>query len=119
MKDNKLGDKARLQHIFQSIKEINKYTERTDFEMFEQNSMLHNACIRQLEIIGEAANRLSQTLRENYATLSWTQIIGLRNLLIHEYFEVKLEIIWEIIQYDLPPLQVEIETILKDLTEDV
>jgi len=119
MKDNKLGDKARLQHILQSVNEINQYIGNADFEIFEQNTMLHNACIRQLEIIGEATNRLSLDLKESSPEISWVQIIGLRNLLIHEYFEIKLEVIWEVIQYDLPPLQVQIETMLNNLTEDV
>lgn len=97
MKEDRLGDEVRLKHILQCIAEIKVYIENTGFENFQHNSMMYNACMRQLEIIGEAANRLTSALREGYPNINWAQIIGLRNLLIHEYFGVKLEVIWEII----------------------
>ncbi|HAI75457.1 MAG TPA: DUF86 domain-containing protein, partial [Microscillaceae bacterium] len=102
MKEDRLGDRVRLEHIQYCLAEIKVYTENANFDVFSQNSMMYNACLRQLEIMGEAANRLSTILREKYPSTNWIQIIGLRNLLIHEYFGVKPEVIWEIIQYDLP-----------------
>lgn len=108
MKEDKLGDKARLSHILDAIMEIEQYTNGTDFDVFQHNSMMFNASIRQLEIVGEAANRLSGALREQYSDIEWPQIIGLRNLLIHAYFGVNPLIVWEIIQNHLPVLKAKI-----------
>lgn len=111
MKEDKLGDKARLSHILDAIMEIEQYTNGTDFSMFQQNSMMLNASIRQLEIIGEAANRLSDSLLAQHSDIEWPQIIALRNLLIHTYFGVNPLIIWEIIQNYLPVLKRKIRAI--------
>ena len=63
MKDN-IGDRARILHIRDAIEEIKSYVKECDFNTFEDNSMMHNACIKQLEIIGEAANRISDELKD-------------------------------------------------------
>jgi uncharacterized protein with HEPN domain len=112
MKEGKLGDTARLRHILDAVEAIEDYTRGVDFDTFCQNSMMFNASIRQLEIIGEASNHLSGTLLERYADIEWAQIIALRNLLIHAYFGVNPLIVWEIIQYHLPVLKIKIRTIL-------
>ncbi|MBN2028651.1 DUF86 domain-containing protein [bacterium] len=79
--------------------------------------MLQSACIRQLEIIGEAANRLSEKLMERNISIEWREIIGLRNILIHEYFGVDLSIIWQIIKIDLPHLKKKIQSIIQNFTK--
>lgn len=85
-----------------AIEEIKSYVKECDFNTFEENSMMHNACIKQLEIIGEAANRISDELKDTCPEIKWAEIIGLRNILIHEYFGVDIKVIWDIIQFDLP-----------------
>jgi len=101
-------------HISDAIREINEYIKNVDFEEFEKKSMIHQACVRQLEIIGEASNRLSEELKFENSKVEWGQIIALRNLLIHEYFGVDTEIIWEVIHNDLPTLAEQINQILKN-----
>ena len=88
-----LDDKARLQHIFDAIIEIEGYMENHTEDDFFNNSMLHSACIRQLEIIGEAAGRESGEIRAESADIPWKEIIDLRNILIHEYFGIDLDIV--------------------------
>lgn len=112
MKD-RLGDKTRLLHIVDAIDEINSYIENVDIIEFEENSMIHQACIRQLEIIGEACSRLSDELRTEHQNVEWSKIIAFRNLLIHEYFGVDTEIIWEVINNDLPVFFQHITELLK------
>ena len=112
MREDRLGDKARLEHILFAIEEIYQYTQDKHFEEFVDNSMMLNATIRQLEIIGEAANRLSRGILQANTDIEWEKIIGLRNLLIHEYFGVTPMIIWEIIQYDVPVFEEKIRKIL-------
>lgn len=112
---NDFKDKIRLQHIFDAICEIETYILAKNFQDFKENSMLQNACIRLLEVVGEASNHLSKGILEQYQTVEWSQIIGLRNFLIHEYFGVDLNIVWNIIQYELPDFKNKIQIILEDL----
>ncbi len=65
----KLGDKARLMHISDSIIEIENYISKVDFESFMNNSMMRFACIKQMEIIGEASNHISQEIKEKFSTI--------------------------------------------------
>ena len=82
-----LKDLIRLQHILDAIEEIEKYTLDVSFSHFEQNSMMLHASVRQLEIIGEASNHLSNEIIATYQTVEWKQIIGFRNILIHNILE--------------------------------
>jgi uncharacterized protein with HEPN domain len=111
-------DIIRLQHIFDAILEIENYTSKADFSDFEKNSMMLHASVRQLEIIGEASNHLSKEILETYQTVEWKQIIGFRNLLIHEYFGVDITVVWNVIQFDLPHLKKEVIKIILDLKKN-
>ena len=82
-------------------------------DKFFETELLQDAVIRQLEIMGEAASNLSDDLRLSNPQVPWRQIIGLRNRVIHAYFEVNLQIIWEIIKGDLPVLKQEMKRRLK------
>jgi len=113
MKDNK-RDLIRLQHILDAINEIESFLNNKNEDEFQINSMLQSACIRQLEIIGEAASRLSDTTKKNIEDIEWRELIGLRNILVHEYFGVDLSIIWQIIDIDLPELKDKIKLIIQD-----
>ncbi len=77
--------------------------------------MMFNASLRQLEIIGEASNRLSENLLNNHPAIPWARIIGLRNLVIHEYFGIDDITIWNVIKINLPELKAQIEKIIKNL----
>ncbi|MEZ4853657.1 DUF86 domain-containing protein [Flavobacterium sp.] len=112
---NNFKDKIRLQHIFDAISEIETYNLSKNFDDFTEDSMLQNASIRLLEVIGEASNHLSKEIIEKYNTIEWAQIIGLRNFLIHEYFGVDLHIVWNIIRYELPDFKNQIQLIIEDL----
>lgn len=78
---SKLGDLARLQHIYDAINEIESYIGSIDFKGFSDNSMMVFASIKQLEIIGEASNHLSDDVKAEYDSIEWHQIIGLRKFL--------------------------------------
>lgn len=77
----KLGDKIRLQHIYDAILEIESYLVNKDFHDFLGNSMMRFACIKQMEIIGEAGNHISEDTKLKFSTVEWSQIIGMRNFL--------------------------------------
>jgi uncharacterized protein with HEPN domain len=109
---DRLGDEIRLQHILDAIVEIEDYTKNVAFETFVGNSMMFNATLRQLEIIGEASNRLSEKLLQENSHIPWARIIGLRNLVIHEYFGIDDMTIWAIITINIPELKKQIEAIV-------
>ncbi len=117
MKD-RLGDKNRLLHVIDSIQEINNYIKGATFQDFEEQSMMKNACIRQLEIIGEACSRVSEPIRSNNPQVFWKEIIGLRNILIHQYFGVDEKVVWDIIKNDLPELKNQVKVIIQNLDEE-
>ena len=108
----KIGKKTRLLHILDSIQEIEKYTQMISFNDFLKNDMMQNACIRLLEVIGEASRSTTEDLKIQFQEIDWREIVDLRNLLLHEYFGVDLNIVWSIIQFDLPPLKSKIQNVL-------
>lgn len=112
---DRLGDRTRIQHILKSCSLISKFTSGADFTIFLKDEMMFSACVRHLEIIGEAANKLSDDLRNANSNLNWSGIIGMRNILIHKYFGVDEKVIWDIIQMDLPKFESKIKEILADL----
>ncbi len=109
------GDFARLQHIHEAILEIEMYLQNKTFTDFISNSMFRFACIKQLEIIGEASNHISQETQQEFSEIQWAQIVGMRNLFIHEYFGIDLSIAWEIIEFDIPELKTKILEIIKQM----
>lgn len=76
----------RIQDIIDSISKIEKYLDGLDIENFKNNSLVIDAVIRNLEIIGESSNHLPRSLHEKFPKIPWNQMIGLRNILIHQYF---------------------------------
>lgn len=100
-----LGSKQRIGHALDAIEEIERYVNNQTYSDSLTNSMMRFACIKQLEIIGEACNHIDkQTIADN-EEVEWRKIVGLRNLLIHEYFGVDAALVWDIIQHNLPPLK--------------
>lgn len=111
----RLGDKARLQHILDAILEVEDYLVGTDFNKFMENSMVRFACIKQLEIIGGAGNHISEETKTKFLEVEWSQIVGMRNVFVHEYFGVDLNLVWEIIKSELPDLKIKIIKILSSI----
>ena len=104
-------DSIYLKHVRDAIAKIESYTEGGRGIFFE-NSMVQDAVIRNLKIIGEAVRSLSPELKERRPDIPWRSITALRNLLIHEYFGVDLKIVWGIVRRRLPPLRRHVETLL-------
>jgi uncharacterized protein with HEPN domain len=112
---NRLSDAARLHHILDAIAEIESYLIAVDMDVFINNSMMRFACIKQLEIIGEASNMITVETKLKFEDVEWRKIVGMRHVFVHEYFGIDTRIVWEIIKTDLPPLKEKIENILKQL----
>ena len=93
----KRNDSVYLQHILDAIEQIEIYTSSKSYDEFLRERLIQDGVVRQLEIIGEASRKLSSEFREQQPEIPWQQIIGLRNRVIHAYFEINLTIIWEVI----------------------
>jgi uncharacterized protein with HEPN domain len=98
-------DFAYLKHILDSIEKIGRYLGVFSFEAFSQNDMLISAVTRELEIIGEAAGKVSQETKNKHPELPWPEMIGMRHKLIHDYFNVDLKIVWDTCRNNLPDLK--------------
>lgn len=107
-------DDERLQDILDAIAAIERYLQQGK-SAFEEQELLQVWVAYHLQMIGEAATALSPDLKARYATIPWPQIIGLRNLLVHEYFRVDTQVLWDIANNDLQPLKTSIQAILQDL----
>lgn len=111
------SDLERLQDIWQGINLIAEYTV-SGKQSFAQNQLIQSGVLYQIIIIGEAAGDLSADLRSRHPEIPWRQIIGMRNLVSHEYFRVDLEVVWLVVERDLPKLKLTVEAILQELGED-
>jgi uncharacterized protein with HEPN domain len=106
-------DRVRLQHMLDAAREAIGFVQgraRTDLD---SDRMLVLSLVKGIEIVGEAANQVSKATREQLPGIPWADIVGMRNRLIHAYFDINLEILWRTVQYDLPPLIAVLERVLK------
>jgi len=90
-----------LDDIREAIDKIERYTRDLSFEGFMADEKTQDGVVRNLEIIGEAANRLPQEFKAQLADIEWPKIVGLRHRIVHDYFGIDLKIIWRIINEDL------------------
>jgi uncharacterized protein with HEPN domain len=106
-----MKDKKKLQDILAAIEAIETYSV-SSYDEFLSDSKTQDAILYNLIIIGEAANQITDEFQEKYSTLPWSSMIGTRNIIVHGYDQVKLQIVWEILQRDLEALKYEIAKIL-------
>jgi uncharacterized protein with HEPN domain len=104
-----------LEDIELSMTRILEYVEGMDILKFKQSSITVDAVVRNFEIIGEAAKNIPDQLKEEYQEIPWNKMYGLRNLILHEYFGVDYEMIWEIITSELSQNLSDIQKILKQV----
>ena len=104
-----------LYDMREAIEKIERYIAALSFEQFERNDMVIDAVVRNLEIIGEAARNIPPDLRNKYPAVHWTRVVGFRNIVIHEYFDVDLEIVWIIATQRLA----ELKTVLQQMQRDM
>lgn len=116
---SKIGDKQRLQHILEAINEIEEYVAGIKAETFFNTSVIKSACIFQLEIIGEAANHLSKTIKEKHTDIEWNQIISVRNIIAHVYWGIDYIKVWETIKQDIPVLKRAILTMIGNVENEL
>ena len=111
------SDVIRLRHVFDAITNIEKFTAGMTLEDFLNDEKTLMAVAHALEIIGEAMNNISDDFRAIYVDIPYSQIVGMRNILIHEYFGIKPERVWAAVQEDVPKLKDQISKAIDTLGE--
>jgi uncharacterized protein with HEPN domain len=106
------SDAERLQDILEAIERIQS---RAQIEQLQEDEMLQVWVLYHLQIVGEAVRSLSVELTQQHPEVPWSQIVGLRNRVVHEYFDIDLDIVIDIVTTDLPGFQSQIEGILQEL----
>jgi uncharacterized protein with HEPN domain len=106
-------DRVYLQHIRDALQDNAAYC-GSDHGAFLDDRMRQDATLRKLEVIGQAVKNLSEDTKSRQPEIPWKQIAGMRDKVIHDYFGVNLEIVWAVVQKELPKLRVAVEGLLKD-----
>ena len=104
----RIRDKSRLEHILQAIERIRRYTKGKTFDDFIADDMMYYAVVKNIEILGEASNMLTEEFREAHPNTPWKQVNGMRNYIVHEYFQVDNNVVWDVITTDLLLLEKQI-----------
>ena len=104
-----------INHILEAINDIEDSLKGFTRERFIESKDVKEANIRRIEIIGEAAKNISNVVKRKYNKIQWNKIVGTRDKVIHHYFGVNLDIIWDILKKDIPELKQEILEMKKDI----
>ena len=105
-------EKLYLFHILDAVKIIENHIKGIDEKKFLKNKLVQDAVVRNLEIIGEAAKRVPKKIKDDHKDIEWKKISGMRDILIHDYLGVDIEVVWRVIQNRLPELKKKIAQII-------
>ena len=97
-------DDAYLLDMLLAARKVCKFTQNTTWEQFQTDELMQNGVMRQIQIIGEAARKVSSQYQQEHQKIPWQEIIGMRNRLVHEYFRIIPERVWDVVEKDIPEL---------------
>jgi uncharacterized protein with HEPN domain len=107
-----------LEDIWEAVEKIERYVSGLNHDAFVKDDKTIDSVVRNLEIIGEAANRLPKDFKAQHSEVEWPKIVGLRHRIVHDYFNIDVEIVWEIIQKDLPLFKSKLSRIRQRLAKE-
>ena len=110
-----LRDKERLAHMLAAAERVIRYTSGKTFDDLKADDMMYYAVVKNIEIIGEAANLLSAEFTDAHPTTPWKQVRGMRNYIVHEYFQIDDVVVWDVVTTDIPLLRQQIIEYLKEI----
>ena len=105
-----------IEDVLESMDKIARYINGLDYDTFIKNELVVDAVLRNLEIIGEASRNIPENIREKYPDIPWKRMIGLRNIIIHDYFGVDSSIIWKIVTTNLSETKPKIKSMFKNFS---
>ena len=108
-------DKGRLEHILQAIDKVFEFTQDVKREDFKKDSILYFAIVKNIEIIGEASYMLSLDFKDAHPDTNWKVIVVMRHFLVHGYYQVDPEEVWNVIEQDIQPLKEQVEKYLTEM----
>lgn len=109
-----IDNTTRISHMLEEAQVAVSFCKGMTFEEFCNDRKTTNATVRSIEVIGEAASKISKSFQEKYIEINWQDVISMRNVLVHAYFEIDYEIVWKTVQGDLPLLIEQLQSILKN-----
>ena len=107
-------DVERLRDILEAIERIEKYAARGR-ATFDDDELIQTWMVHHIEVIGEACRALPEEFQARYTGVPWSDIIGMRNILIHHYFGIDLDAVWLVVERDLPDLKINVQAILREI----
>lgn len=107
-------DKGRLEHILAAIERIERFSAGKTFESLRDDELTYYALVKCIEIIGEASYMLTNEFREAHPQTEWRDIIAMRHVLVHGYYQVSVKQVWKVINEDIPPLKMQIQEYLPE-----
>ncbi len=110
-------DIDRIQHMINAIEKIFSYTEEVGFEGFMGSDLVQDAVVKNFEVIGEAAYKITSEFKEQYEHIEWSKIQGLRHVLVHDYYMINPEILWNTKEEHLHRLLIDLEEIIESESE--
>ena len=108
----KKDPKVFIGHIIESIELIEQYAKKLTTNTFKKDIAMQDAIIRRLEIIGEAVKNIPTSFKTKYPEIPWKQMAGMRDILIHEYFDVDIALTWSVVKLKLPSLKPQLQNLL-------
>lgn len=110
-----IRDRERIEHMLQAALVLEDNKNRYSYEEVTNNPIMYYGFVKHVEIIGEACYKLTKEFRESHAELDWDVIEGMRHVLVHDYYQIRPEQLWDTIQNDIPELKAHLERLLNEM----
>lgn len=110
-----IRDKGRLEHMLEAIDNVIEFTNGVTLEGLSENKILRHAIYHNIQIIGEASYMISKEFKSQHPEVEWRVIEGMRHVLVHDYYKVRVQEAWNIVKDDIPPLRKQIEDCIREL----
>ena len=111
---DQLRDRERLLHILSAIDRVTRYTEGKTYDDLVDDDMMYYAVVKNIEMMGEAANMLTTDFQESHTEIPWKMVKGMRNYIVHEYFQIDNAVVWDVVVNELAPLRDKIRQYIEE-----
>jgi uncharacterized protein with HEPN domain len=113
-----IKDRGRLQHMVQAIDKVFRFTADADYEQLRGDSVVYYAVVYNIQVVGEAAYKLTNEFRAAHPEVEWADIIGMRHVLVHGYYTVDASLVWNVVKRQLVPLREQLLAYIAEFPED-